>query len=694
MRIFGCAAYAHTRDGKLDPRSLKCVFLGYQEGTKGYRLWEKDAQGVKIIVSRDVIFNECIFPCKSISNSAGHSHENQGSSNQTEMFQFEVEPTTLTKQDIQPNETEITEAQTHTNQNQEDEEDLTENMEEGPNDEIAQYQLARDKVRREIRPPARFSYADLVYTALLADVEIQRTKPNTYAEAISSKDSKKWLTAMKEEMESLRHNKTWILVPKPKNQKLVECKWLYKLKDGINQNDPPRFKARLVAKGYTQRAGIDFTEIFSPVVKFKTIRLMLSIVAQYDLEIEQLDVKTAFLHGELDESIYMSQPLGFKDRNLPEHVCLLKKSLYGLKQSPRQWYKRFDTFILGIGFTRSMFDSCFYFACINDMPIYLLLYVDDMLLISKSIAQINELKVRLSAEFDMKDLGRAKKILGMLIDRNRSYNSLKLHQLPYLQKLTTKYGMADSKGVSMPLANHFILSKAQCPKTESDLLKMENVPYSNVIGSIMYVMISTRPDLSYSISLLSKFMSNPGYEHWNALKWLLRYINSTVHFGLNFCKRNASLDLVGYVDSDFAGDRDSRKSTTAYYFTLGGNCISWKSQLQPLVALSTTEAEYVAVTDAFKEATWLQGILREANLLEGIATVYSDSQSAIHLSKNPVYHERTKHVDVRYHYVRDLISKGKLSLMKIHTDENPADMGTKVVTVGKFKHCLDLLHIK
>ncbi|XP_031268700.1 secreted RxLR effector protein 161-like [Pistacia vera] len=222
---------------------------------------------------------------------------------------------------------------------------------------------------------------------------------------------------------------------------------------------------------------------------------------------------------------------------------------------------------------------------------------------------------------------------------------------------------------------------------------MESMPYANAIGSIMYSMISTRPDLSYSISLLSRFMSNPGWEHWNALKWLLRYIKNNVHMGLNFCKRNSSLDLVGYVDSDFVGDRDSRKSTTAYHFTLGGNCISWKSQLQPLVALSTTEAEYVAVTNAFKEAIWLQGFLKEAKLLDGTVTVYSDSQSAVHLGKNPVYHERTKHVDVRYHFARDMILKGEVKLMKVPTENNLADMGTKVVTLAKFKHGLNLLHV-
>ncbi|XP_031287215.1 secreted RxLR effector protein 161-like [Pistacia vera] len=222
---------------------------------------------------------------------------------------------------------------------------------------------------------------------------------------------------------------------------------------------------------------------------------------------------------------------------------------------------------------------------------------------------------------------------------------------------------------------------------------MENIPYANAIGSTMYAMISTRLDLAFAISLLSRYMSNLGIEHWVALKWLLRYINSSVHIGLDYCKSNIVLDLVMYVNSDFVGDRKTRKSTTTYCFTLGGNCVRWKSQLHPLVALSTMEAEYMVVIDAFKEAIWLQGILKEANLLERLVTIYSDSQRSIHLCKNLVYHETTKHVDVRFHFVRDLTSRSQLNLRKIPTKENLVDMGTKVVIATKFKHCLDLLRI-
>ncbi|XP_031281541.1 secreted RxLR effector protein 161-like [Pistacia vera] len=223
---------------------------------------------------------------------------------------------------------------------------------------------------------------------------------------------------------------------------------------------------------------------------------------------------------------------------------------------------------------------------------------------------------------------------------------------------------------------------------------MESVPYSNIIGSVMYGMIGTRLDLSFAISLLSRFMSNPGAEHWTTLKWVIRYINSTHGVGLEYCNRGVSLDLVGFVDADFVGDKDSRKSTTSYYFTLGGNCISWKTQLQPIVTLSLTEVEYVAVADVFKEAFWLKGILSEASLTNGTVIIYSDGQSTIHLSKNPVYHERTKHMDVRFHFVRDLVMQGIIDLKKVNTEDNPVDMGTKIVTLAKFKRCLNLLFIK
>ncbi|KAH9790306.1 Integrase catalytic domain-containing protein [Citrus sinensis] len=223
---------------------------------------------------------------------------------------------------------------------------------------------------------------------------------------------------------------------------------------------------------------------------------------------------------------------------------------------------------------------------------------------------------------------------------------------------------------------------------------MLQVPYSNAVGSLMYAMVCTRPDISHAVGIVSRYMHNPGKGHWQAVKWILRYIQKTMDVGLLF-ERDDTLGqgVIGYVDSDYAGDLDKRRSTTGYVFTFAGGPISWKSTLQSTVALSTTEAEYMAITEAVKEAIWLQGLLENLGLTQEHINVYCDSQSAIHLTKNQVYHARTKHIDVRFHFVREIVDDGKILLQKIKTAENPADMLTKVVMTIKFKHCLNLINI-
>ncbi|KAL2237275.1 UNVERIFIED_CONTAM: Retrovirus-related Pol polyprotein from transposon TNT 1-94 [Sesamum indicum] len=255
----------------------------------------------------------------------------------------------------------------------------------------------------------------------------------------------------------------------------------------------------------------------------------------------------------------------------------------------------------------------------------------------------------------MKDLGDAKRILGMNIVRHESF--ILLNQKSYILSILKRFSMEKSKPTSVPLAAHFQLSKNQSPHSDIEKAKMEKVPYSNVIGSIMFLMICTRPDIAYAISCLSRYMSNPGPPHWEALKWLLKYLHGSENIGIRFSKRSENTQLVGFVDSNYANDRDSRKSTTSYIFTFCGSCISWKSQLQHIVALSTTEAEYIATTEAFKEAIWLDGLIKEIGFSNNKLTVYSDSQSSIQLCKNPVFHDRTKHIDVRYHFIRDIVSK-------------------------------------
>ncbi|KAL0444267.1 UNVERIFIED_CONTAM: Retrovirus-related Pol polyprotein from transposon TNT 1-94 [Sesamum latifolium] len=347
---------------------------------------------------------------------------------------------------------------------------------------------------------------------------------------------------MKEEISSLMKNKTWTLVPKPKDTSIVDCRWLFKIKQ---ENESTRYKARLVAKGFTQKQGIDFTEIFSPVVKYTTVRIILALTAHFNWELKQMDVRTTFLHGDLDETIYMSQPDGFISDIHPDHVCLLKKSLYGLKQSPRQWNKKFDLFMQSLKFQRSAFDPCLYFKYYSDVPVFLVLYVDDMLIASSSITLIVKLQNNLSKNFEMKNLGDAKKILGMTIERNRKTSTISLNQKSYVKNVVEKFSMTTAKPTSVPLAAHFQLCKNQSPNSETEKERMKNIPYSNGIRSVMYLMVSTRPDIAYVVSCLSRFMSNAGMPHWEALKWLLRYLNGSMDIGIIFSKLSDDVKLVG-----------------------------------------------------------------------------------------------------------------------------------------------------
>ncbi len=500
---------------------------------------------------------------------------------------------------------------------------------------------------------------------------------------------------MNEEMQSLSKNETWELVPLPKGVKPVGCKWVYKKKEGIPGVEPARFKARLVAKGFSQKEGIDYHEVFSPVVKHKTIRVLLAMVSALDFELEQLDVKTAFLHGNLEENIYMTQPEGFQDPEKKEYACLLKKSLYGLKQSPRQWYKRFDAFMVSIEFTRNPFDSCVYSKKLSDGSwIYLLLYVDDMLIAAKNKAEINRLKEVLSSEFEMKDLGAAKKILGMEIWRDRKAGRLYVSQQKYIEKVLKSFQMDQAKPVNTPLAAHFRLDASTLPSTDEEKDYMSRVPYASAIGSLMYAMVCTRPDLAHAVSVVSRFMGNPGKTHWEAVKWIMRYLRGTVDVCLVYGTDGFAGGLVGYTDSDYGGDLMRRRSLTCYIFTLYGCAVSWKATLQSTVALSTTEAEYMSLTEGVKEAIWLHGLIGSLGLEVQKPEVYCDSQSALSLAKNPVYHERSKHIDVRLNFIRDALENKVVTIEKIPTAENPADMLTKPLPVNKFRHSLDLVQVQ
>lgn len=405
LHIFGCPAYFRVTETKLDPRAKKAVFVGFSSGVKGFRLWCPELK--KLVISRDVTFDEASMLNSRKKANVGSPRENGRDVQQVELDKV-VSQASKSQQPTQGPQIEEEHEEVNGEQLHVQDDDVASIVPE-------QQPIAVRREKRTIKKPARFedcvAYA---YPVIVAEI------PSSFKEAVASPESVEWNGAMKEEMNSLMKNRTWDLVQLPKGKRAIGCKWVYAKKEDVDNNSSVRYKARLLAKGYSQKEGVDYNEIFSPVVKHCSIRVLLALVAQFDLELVQLDVKTAFLHGDLDEEIYMSQPDGFQVNEKEELVCRLHKSLYGLKQSPRQWYLRFHDFMSRQRYSRSKYDHCVYFKKLQDGSfIYLSIYVDDMLIASKNMKEIEKLKEQMKKEFEMKDLGEARKILGMEITRSR-----------------------------------------------------------------------------------------------------------------------------------------------------------------------------------------------------------------------------------------------------------------------------------
>nr|GEW55463.1 retrotransposon protein, putative, Ty1-copia subclass [Tanacetum cinerariifolium] len=483
--INSCVAYSHMNQRKLKPRAIKCIFLGYPDGVKGSRLWGLDDVKPKIIINRDVVFNESLMYKDTLKGA--------GAADYGKEVEFEVE---LHCSRVEP----IVDPYIRKNPGNEDED----HDEEPQQQNLDNYVLVDDMA---------------AYAFAIAEEE-DTHEPITFKETINSYDNDEWVRAMEEEMSSLKKNHTSELADQPHGQKLVSCKWLYKIKEGIKGIQKPRYKARLVARGFTQRAWIDYNEVFSPVVRHTSIRVILSLTACEGYELEQLDVKTSFLHGNLKETIYMRQPPGFEE-----------------------------------GTGNKEFATC--------MHIYLLLYVDDMLIACKSMSEIEYTKGLLRKEFDMKELGPARKILGMEIFRDRGNRTLKVSQSGYVQKILNNYRVDNGKSVFVPLGAHFKVSLKDCQSNDWDVEIISKVPYANVVGSLMYLMVCTRSDIAYAVSIVSRYLANPGKNHWEAVKWILKYLKGTADVGLVYGRdQGKHVDVDGFVDADYAKDPEKGRLIT------------------------------------------------------------------------------------------------------------------------------------
>lgn len=632
LRVFGCTAYAHVPKDerrKFDPKARKCVLLGYGIQTKGYRLYDLTRR--RVLHSRDVIFNEL---------EVGAQKEN---SNQEQEKDIKI-------------------ALGGGSDHEEDE-----TIDESPDAE--QTPLRRSDRNR--RTPDWFG--DRV-VCLATDSE---SEPSNFKDAMMSPEAGEWKKAMQREMSSLHSNKVWDLVKPPPGRKVIGSRWVYKRKhdpDGV----VTQYKARLVAQGFSQKFGWDYEETFSPVVRGESVRMIIATATQHSLELHQMDVTTAFLNGELEEEVYMRQPEGFVASGDENLVCKLRRSLYGLKQSPRCWNHALDEQLRGMGFKQTSSDPCVYVSAKGDMYI-IAVYVDDLVVAGEKEDEIARIKRELSSRFEMKDLGKMHYFLGVKVIQDPDMKQVWIGQPLYTERLLQKFQMQESKPVSTPVNPGVKLVK----KTEQ-CESFDQKTYQAAVGSLLYLSTKTRPDISFAVGSVARFCADPTKQHWMAVKRIMRYLNGTVDLGLLYGKC-ASDSCVGFSDADWAGSLDDRKSTSGYLFQCSGAAVSWRSCKQSCVALSTAEAEYVALAAAAQEAVWLQQLICELlSRSPKEIEIREDNQSAICLAKNPQCHGKTKHVDIKYHFVRDQVECGKIKLVYCQSEKMTADILTKGLPVSQF----------
>ena len=683
LRVFGCLCYpntASTAAHKLKPRSLPCVFLGYPSNHRGYRCF--DPSTGRILTSRHVVFVETVFPFQLAAPASSPGPVNPGrldflydglpAAPVATSVQVPANPTAPPTPAPTPTPTAPTSpAGSRSPAASRAPGSGVPDAHASPSPDVALRRAAArpaaprtaattptltTRSGRHVRPVDRLN---------LSAVETAPAPvPTTYRQAMQDP---RWREAMAVEHQALLDNNTWTLVPRPPRANVVTGKWIFRHKFHSN-GSLARYKARWVVRGYSQRPGIDYDETFSPVVKPATIRTVLTIATSSSWPIRQLDVKNAFLHGNLDEVVYCQQPPGFVDPSRQDHVCRLHKSLYGLKQVPRAWYQRFATYLATLGFTASATDTSLFVLKTGADMAYLLLYVDDIIVTASSTSFLRSLLDKLHSEFAMTDLGDLHFFLGIAVSRSSA--GLFLSQRQYALDLLQRAGMSECHPATTPIDTHAKLSAS-----DGDLIP-DATEYRSLAGALQYLTL-TRPDISYAVQQICLHMHAPRAPHLALIKRVLRYLRGTLQHGLHL-RASASTTLTAYSDADWAGCPDSRRSTSGYCVYYGDSLISWSSKRQTTVSRSSAEAEYRAVAHAVAECCWLRQLLQELHRpLRSATLVYCDNVSAIYMSSNPVQHRRTKHIEIDIHFVRERVSLGEVRVLHVPSSLQFADVMTK-----------------
>ncbi len=511
-------------------------------------------------------------------------------------------------------------------------------------------------------------------------------EPVTVDDALASPESIQWQEAIANELQSMEQHGVWELVPRPRGANIVGCRWVFKVKTNAD-GSVERYKARLVAQGFRQKEGVDYQEVFAPTIGHESIRCILSLAASFDMEIHHMDIKTAFLHGELEETVYMKQPPGFARAGLQDYVCRLKRSIYGLKQSPRQWNRVIDGYLKEHGFRPSICEPCVYIRhrTGSTLPEIVTLSVDDLLLIGESPGLISGMKKMLSDRFEVTDLGDLSYFLGIKVSRDRSSRLITLSQPKYINNVLERFNMADCHpSPSLPAVPKSYLPQGRdIPVTPEAQDLLSQIPYREAVGCLMYLMVTTRPDIAYAVQAVSQHTSTPRLVHWEAVKRILRYLKGTVDAGLTLGGKGVPI-LKAYADADWANDPSDRKSISGYSFTLGEGAFVWKSLKQQLTASSSTEAECISLWTATKHVDHILCLLEELGCpQQGPVEIFQDNKSTIAVCE--MARPKSKHIDVKHCVVREKVTTGSIKLTFTKSCDMTADVLTKGLPCPLFR---------
>ena len=668
IRVFGSRAFVHIPDAqqsKLAAKSLVCTFIGYARSRKAYRLVHRPTH--RFLESRDVIFDEGGAPTRVILEHNTQTTTSNASTSTplgSSPIPNATTPTTTPTIVITPP-TDPTDPQTSSAPQG--------RAEHAP----ATTPITRPK--RTTRTPTRDDddrYTVSSYGLRKRPDEHARVAviddagdPRSYAEAMACPDAAEWEMACEAEKRAFEHMGVYEVVPRPKGRKVVGSRWVFRIKRGPD-GTVLKYKARIVAQGFTQIEGVDYDETFAPVAKHTSLRVILALTAKHNLEVHQMDVKSAYLNGELKEEIYMEPPSGF---DTPEGMVFrLVKAVYGTKQGGRVWYEDIRATLESMGYQHTEADHAVFIRTTDSFPSILALYVDDITMASKDIKGIERDKEMLKARYQMTDLGEISWILGIRVTRDRKAGWVALSQEKYIQEMLERFGKSNVRPISTPTLANEHLTKLPSPE-------LEVKPYQSAVGALMYPMLGTRPDIAYAVATLGRHAASPGPEHQRALDRTFKYLRGTRDWELVFQRGIPNGNVLnGYVDADWASDVNDRKSTSGFVFMLAGGAVCWSSKKQASVALSSTEAEYIAAAHATKEVVWLRRLLSELGQAIDVPThLHIDNQSAIAIARNPEFHDRTKHIDVRYHFLQQKVDSKEILLAYLPTNDQIADALTK-----------------